>query len=209
MQQQVTIFGAGGRVGRRTVTLALERGYNVTAFVHHAASFAVNERLRVVEGDIYNPVDVERALEGSTAVLSTLGSWGTPRKDILTVGMQHIIPTMQQFGSATIVSLTGADVRAPGDSLGLVHRLTYPLLRLFAGKIIADGERHLELLANSSLDWTVLRSPVMTTRSGGHYRIGVRRPLPWQTIPYDTVATAMVDALQDRTWRRQAVYVSK
>ena len=207
MTQQVTVFGANGRVGRRVVAELLRRGNTVVAFVHSKTDLSPSDQLQIIYGDIYNPADVERALAESTAVVSALGSWGTPRKDILTVGMTHIIPAMKHVGVSTIVSLTGADARAPGDILGVVHRFMHAFLMIVAPKIMMDGEQHIALLADSGLDWTVIRSPIMVNKTTSKYQLGRRRPLPWRTIAYGLVAQAMVNSLQDRTWSQAAPYI--
>ena len=210
MAGQVTVFGASGRVGRRVVAELISREYTVVAFVHGKNNFVETARLRVVQGDVYNSDDVARALEGSMAVISALGSWGTPLKNILTIGMTNILPAMKAQGIATIISLTGADARASGDELGLVHRLSRPFLMAVMGPILTDGEHHIQLLEASDRDCTVIRSPIMTTRTPKHdrYLLDVRRPFPWRTIPYRLVALAMVNALQDRTWHQSAPYIS-
>lgn len=210
MSEQVTVFGANGRVGRLVVAELVNRGHTVVAFVHNASNFVETPQLRVVQGDIYSPKDVNKALEGSTAVISALGSWGTPMKNILTVGMKHIIPAMQAQGIMTIISLTGADARAKGDELGLIHRLTRPLLNIAMGKVMADAELHIKLLEESDRDWTVIRSPIMLKRSPNHerYKLDVRRAFPWETVPYRLVALAMVNSLQDRSWSKEAPFIS-
>lgn len=209
-KKQITVFGASGRVGRLVVAELISRGYTVVAFVRNGDTFIETHELKIVQGDIYNAEDVKRALAGSTAVISTLGSWGSPMKNILTVGMKHIIPAMRALGVTTIISLTGADARASGDELGLVHRLTRPILNVVMGKIMADAERHLKLLEQSNLDWTVIRSPVMSKRNPHHdrYKLDVRRPFPWQTVPYRLVALSLVNSLQDRTWSQESPYIS-
>ena len=210
MNEQVTVFGANGRVGRLVVAELVNRGYTVVAFVHNRSHFIETPRLRVISGDIYNAQDVEKALDGSSAVISAPGSWGTPMKNILTVGMKHIIPAMKARDLSTIISLAGADARASGDMLEVVHRVSYPFLTAFIGKILADGERHITLLEKSDLDWTVIRSPIMLKRTPNHdrYTLDVRRPFPWQTVPYRLVALAMVNSLQDRTWSKEAPFIS-
>lgn len=210
MSEQITVFGANGHVGRLVVAELVNRGYEVVAFVHNQSNFVETSRLRVFEGDIYNSQDVKLALEGSTAVISALGSWGAPMKNILTVGMKYIIPAMKSHGIMTIISLTGADARAKGDELGLIHRLTRPILAVVMGKIMADAEQHIQLLEKSDRDWTVIRSPIMNGRNPRHdrYKLDVRRPFPWQTVPYRLVALSMVNSLQDRTWNKEAPFIS-
>ncbi|MBL8159043.1 NAD(P)H-binding protein [Candidatus Saccharibacteria bacterium] len=207
---RVVIFGANGRVGRLVVRRALEQGLGVVAFVHSASSLAQNSKLTVVQGDIYRPDEVAAAIRQADAVISALGSWGTPRKDVLGAGMQAIIPAMQEHGLSRIVSLTGADARAPGDTLGIVHRLSHPLLGLVAGKVLADGEQHIRLLQASGLAWTVVRSPVMNEQGdAGRFVLSRRRPMPWQTIHRQSVATSMVELVQSQAELRAAPFIAR
>lgn len=83
---QVTIFGANGKIGTLVVTELLARKNSVKAFVHNHATLPENVNLTVVKGDIHSATDVSQALQGSQAVISALGSWGTPQKDILGIG---------------------------------------------------------------------------------------------------------------------------
>lgn len=209
MNEQITVFGANGRVGHRVVGEALRRGYRVVAFVHDKTDLIESRQLKIVRGDIYDAEQVERALVGSTAVISALGSWGTPKKDILTAGMGNVIPAMGRHRIPTVISLTGADARAAGDQLSFIHRLTHFFLMFAIRKIMIDGERHIALLETSGLDWTVVRSPVMAVneKRAERYELSMRRPMPWRTVAYESVALAMVNAVQDRTWKCQAPYI--
>jgi putative NADH-flavin reductase len=209
MNEQMTVFGASGRVGRRVVAEALSRGYTVVAFVHGKTDLKESDQLKVVRGDIYNAEDVDRALAGSTAVVSALGSWGTPKKDILTAGMTNIIPAMRRRRIVTIVSLTGADARAQDDHLSFIHRVMHFFLLFAVRGILVDGEQHIDLLERSGLEWTVIRSPVMIAndKATERYSLSMTRPMPWRTVAYQSVALAMVNAVQDRTWERRAPYI--
>lgn len=207
---RVVIFGANGKVGKLVVAEALGRGHTVTAFVHKHSDFESNPNLHIARGDIHNSQDVAAAIQGADAVVSALGSWGTQSKDIVSSGMANIIPAMEKFGVKQIISLTGSDARAAGDELGLVHRVSYPFLKLVAGKILRDGEKHIELLAASQLNWTVLRSPAMNTRGEAEqYTLNMQRPLPWQTVHRNAVAQAMLDQLELKEWTARAPYISR
>lgn len=208
---RITIFGASGKVGRLVVQGALEHGHDVTAFVHHDPKFAENPKLKVVQGDIHEPKDVARAVKGADAVISALGSWGTKRKDIVSSGMANIIPAMQDSGVRRVISLTGADARAEGDGLGVMHRLTHAAIRLTPlppRKVLADGERHIRLLERSGLDWTVIRSPVMNGRGRQKdFKLTSGRPMPWATINRHSVALCMFDLAVSGSHPRQAPFI--
>ena len=70
----VLIFGATGGTGRALVEQALVQGHAVTAFARNPAKVRTKHpNLRVVEGNVLDPVSVEAAIRGHDAVLSALG----------------------------------------------------------------------------------------------------------------------------------------
>jgi putative NADH-flavin reductase len=192
---QVTVLGASGKVGRLVVAEALGRGHQVTAVVHRHNPFWNMPGVRVITGDVHDAAIVTASLQGSQAVLSALGSWNSASKDIVTAGISHTIPAMHRLGISRIITLTGEGADAPGDRRPLSRRLTHAAARLVAGKILRDGETQIALLAASQLDWTVLRSPIMTNGHDRLYRLSLRPAPPWQTIPRRAVAKAMLDQL--------------
>lgn len=210
MTEQVTVFGANGKVGRQVVDEALRRGYHVVAFVHRSSQLESSPQLKIVQGNIYSLEDVDAALEGSDSVISALGSWGAPNKDILTVGMKHIISSMQRRGIRRIVSLTGSEARASGDHLGIIHRLMHLALGVAAGKVLVDGERHIAQLEKSQLDWTVIRSPIMSSAepNNDQYQLNQKRPYPWVRVSRRLIILAMVDGIHDHTWRHKAPFIA-
>lgn len=204
----ITIFGASGKVGRLVVAELLSRGHTVTVFVRKSGSFNSSTSLRVIEGDIYQPQTVARAVVGADAVICTLGSWGSAKKDILMVGMQHIIPAMNHSRVQRIVTLTGADARADGDRVGILNRVMHVLLRIVAAKILSDGENHINQLQQSNLNWTVVRSPIMNNRGiPENFQLTHTRPLPWAFVNRTAVARSLVDCALTRAYAQEAVYI--
>lgn len=204
---KIIVFGANGRVGQLVVARLLADNHSVKAIVHRNNPFATHANLEVISADIYKPDQYITAIKGCDAVVSTLGSWGTPQKDILATGMQHIIPAMQQYGVSRIVSLTGADARATSDTMSWAHYVGRGLLLIFAKKILLDGEKHLELLEESELEWTVVRSPIMRQKGKSNFNLTAKRPYPWQTIRRQNVANAIVMLAIPTSYSQQAPFV--
>lgn len=201
---QITVFGASGKVGRLVTSLATQQGYTVVAFVHAHNPFIENDQLSIVEGDIHNLADVVRALNGSEAVISTLGSWGTKNKDILSSAMQTIIPGLQTSNTKRIVTLTGADALLGSEKPHLLQRMSRTGIKLVAPKILLDGEEHLRSLAASGLDWTTIRSPIMNNFGSSKYHLKLQWPLPIRTINRQAVAQALVDQVGRTDFMKQA-----
>lgn len=204
---KVIVFGANGRVGQLVVKQLLAAGHSVKAVVHSNNPFGTHTNLEIISADIYKPDQYISAIKGCDAVISTLGSWGTPHKNILTTGMQHIIPAMQQYEIKRIVSLTGADARATNDTVSWAHHLGRGALRLFAKKILLDGEKHIQLLEASGLDWTVVRSPIMSEKGKPNFHLTSKRPYPWQTIRRENVASAIVSLVDSSSYPQEAPFV--
>lgn len=204
---KVTVFGASGRVGRLVVKRLLADGHTVRAFVHSSSPFDDMERLTVVRGDVHSPSDVKKALDGADAIISCLGSWHTLTKDILSSAMETIISVAEKTHITRIISLTGSAASAPGDTLRLVDRINHALLGKVASQVLADGERHINLLAQSTLNWVVIRSPIMTSFGGVAYHMSMQPPSPFATVPRIAVAQGMVDLLTDTQYDGTAPHI--
>lgn len=209
LTMQVTVYGASGRVGRIVVRLLLERGHEVVALVHSHNPFGEQTGLTVQAGDIYESTDVERALRGSQAVISTLGSWGTKRKDVVGSAAALIIPGMRAAGTKRIVTVTGIAALWAGDNPRLRDRAARLMLLLVAPKIVRDGERHLELLAASDLDWTTVRSPAMVKGQSSNYALRNKLSMGLYAIPREAVARAIVDQLDSQDFIGSAPVIYK
>jgi putative NADH-flavin reductase len=201
---RITIFGAAGRVGQGVVSLALARGYTVTAFVHTRNPFTENKRLRVVPGDVNDMASVAEALDGSQVVISVVSSWHTKDKNILERAMTTIIPAMEAAGITRLITLTGSGALSSGDRPGFSDKIAHALAAMVASKILADGEKHLKLLAQSNLDWTCIRSPIMTGQRRSTYRLAPGLAPPLSLIPRAAVVQALVDQVESSVEFQQA-----
>jgi putative NADH-flavin reductase len=179
---KILLFGSTGKVGSLVLRLALKRGFEVVCF----------------EGDVRVKSDVENFFSqhhNADVVISTLGSWGTKTKDILSCGMTNIIPAMKQHTIRRIISLTGAETRLADDQPTWSSRVLEIVLKIIAPKVYHDGQQHLEMLRDSQLIWTVIRSPKMNNGSSSHYHLSTHCPHAWQQVTRKAVATAIVESI--------------
>ena len=207
----ITVFGANGRVGSLVVAEAARRGHTIRAFVYSTSeNIAPHKDVQVIKGDATNIQDILPALQNTDVVVNCLGSWGTKTKDVQTQAMKAIIPAMKQQGIQRIVSLTGAEAHASSDKITLANRISHTLFSLFAGKILADGENHLQQLEQSGLGWTVVRSPAMTNKGkGSGYKFTGKRPSLIATIRRDSVAQALLDLVESNEYIKQSPFLTK
>jgi putative NADH-flavin reductase len=208
---KIAIFGATGKVGRHLVDQALERGDRVTAFVRDPSKLTTqrHERLKVVQGNVQNPKDVEQAVAGTDTVLSALGQTKTSSKDVLTEGIKNIVAAMNKHGVRRLVSLTGAGVRDPKDEPKLVDRVIGSLLKLLQRDLLEDAVGAARVIQESDLDWVIVRAPVLNeAEKKGEYRVGYVGKESGTRLSRADLAGFMLEQTTDDTYLHQAPMVS-
>lgn len=206
---QITVYGASGKVGRLLVADLVAANHQVVAFVHHHNPFTEQSAVRVVRGSVDDSAAVSTAAAGSNVLISTLGSWGTPSKTVVSSGTSAIIAAAAEHHIDRVITLTGASALYAADKPTLMDRLTHSLLRLTAPQILQDGEAHLALLQASSLNWTVVRSPIMLSFGKASYRFTNQLPSLIATIPRRAVVAAIIDQLTNIDYYQRAPVVRR
>jgi putative NADH-flavin reductase len=201
---KVVVFGASGRTGTRVVELLLKQEHDVFAIVHKNNVFQGTPQLYVVQLDVHDGVKVAEVISGSQAVISCLSSWQSQEKDVLTSAMEAIVPAMRKSGVRRIVSLTGNAAFTPDDEPTFIQKANHTAMMQIAPRVLSDGEKHMAVLRNSELEWTVLRSPVMNNLGKETYRLSNKLSGATATINRQAVAQAMVDQLSDTKWLGKA-----
>ena len=208
---KICIFGADGRSGVEVVKCAHKKDYEIVVFVH---SDTVNnffpKNTTVVKGDVLNYEDVFSALNGTDAVVSVLGHVKGSDARMQTKGIKNITKAMEARGIKRILSLTGTGAREAGDTPSWLDIILNFSVKLIDPERIADGVEHVNVLKNSSLDWTVLRVLKLgssqnevngyTLTNGGPAEILSSRK---------KVAQALVDLVENKNYFKKLPVISK
>ncbi|MFO0748597.1 MAG: NAD(P)H-binding protein [Myxococcota bacterium] len=207
---KLALLGLTGRTGGEVARLALSRGHEVRALARNPA--AVPHRpspsLVIVPGDARDPAAVDALVAGCDAVVIALG----PARRSFVVAQAstaNVIRAMRAHGLKTLVVLSGAAMRMPGDRPSLRHRLLIALGRVLAAPIVRDKEAEVALLrATDDLDWVLVRPPRLTRARGrGDYRASATE-LAATHIARADLARFMLDQAETPTFARQAPFVS-
>jgi putative NADH-flavin reductase len=206
---RLLVFGASGKTGREVVRQALARGFDVTGFVRDTARLPLaHANLRLVKGDITDPKAVARVVSGHTGVISTLGV-GTPlRHDPRVIeGVRTIARACEHASIERLVYLSTIGVRQSRDDAG---RVLSWLATTLVRHETADHEIKEAVIAESFVDWTIVRAPMLTNgRLTAAYRVGdairARSPLPMMSRA--DVADFLLRQLTDAAFIRKAVRI--
>lgn len=203
---RLLVFGASGQTGRELLRQALERKHAVTAFVRDPTRLGAGAgQVRIVAGNVRDAAAVASVMPDHDAVVSALGV-GIPFKhdpDVIE-GVRHIVQAAERWGVRRLVYVSFIGVRESRGAVGFVLRYIAPIpLR----HEIADHEAKEALVRASSLDWTLVRPPKLTTgpltaryRSGE--TIATWKPLP--TLSRADLAHFLLEELANPTYVRRA-----
>lgn len=219
---RLIIFGATGGTGRCLVTQALAQGHAVTAFVRNPATLDLQHRaLRLIQGDVFDPQAVTRAVAGHDAVLNALGgkpglssalTGRTPRRPVCSVGTQHILDAMEQHGVRRIVCETMHGIGESKQQTTFWRRLVFDqaLVTLFLRDEVDDKQRQEQIIRRSSRDWIIVRPTQLTDGPRtGRYRVGTELQLGLMAkIARADVAAFMLEQLTQDTYLRQTPGIS-
>ncbi len=210
---RVAVFGASGRTGGLLVERCLAAGYEVTALVRTPATFAWRDRVRVMEGSVFDAEAVRRTIAGAEVVLSALGARSLKKEDVLERAVPLIVEAMRAEGVRRIVVLGGSSAIA--GSLDKQPAMVRWFLRrvLYEGVLkwpSASQRAQWETLKGSGLDWTMVLPPMLTEGKGrGKFRVdGEALPPRGSRIARADVADFMVAQIGSGEWVGEGVYVA-
>lgn len=171
---RIAVFGATGATGRHVVDQALEAGHEVTVLVRNPAALSVQHpRLEVVVGDVGQARCVGDVVCGQDAVISALGTNRRGPVSVCSDGVRAILKAMEDHDVRRLIVVSAHGAAESHD------RSLY-VLAVWATQRhkMRDKERMEELVRASSVNWTIVRPPALTTgpRTGA-YRTGANLPI--------------------------------
>jgi putative NADH-flavin reductase len=159
---KLAVFGANGPTGRLLTQLALDEHHDVVAFTRHPAAFPIeHRRLEIVAGDVHDAAAVASAIDGTDAVVSTLGvPFAKTPITVYSDGVTNIIAGMHAADIKRVVCVSSSAVGPHTEPLGgfVFEKIMQPYVINKLGKTLYDDMRRMEAtVAGSDLNWTIVR----------------------------------------------------
>ena len=203
---KVLVLGATGGTGREIVRQAIARGHEVVALVRQRQGAVGLDGAVLVQGDARDASAVDRALEGCSGVISSIGTPVSPFAEVtlLSTATRSLVAAMTMRKVRRLVCITGLGA---GDSRGhggfVFNKLVMPLL---LRKVYEDKDRQEEIVRNSGLDWVLVRPMVLddTLVSGAVVATTDLSNIQGGSIARIDVARFVVDQLTNDQWLGQA-----
>ena len=207
---KVVIFGANGKTGILLVEQALAKGYHVVAYIRRPESIVIdNPKLKIIIGNLNEPLKMKDAITGADACISTLGG-GSLTKHSLEImnGIKNIILIMEIAKVHRFIYLSSLGA---GESRFLIPKpLRFILTRFLLKVPLADHNFNESNITKSKLDWTLVRPGSLTDgQFTGNLRHGADRTKMKGNsgISRANVASFMLQQLTDTTYIKKAVWL--
>jgi prolipoprotein diacylglyceryl transferase len=210
---RIVVFGAGGRVGTRTVAEALARGHDVTAVVRDPAAHDLDrDGLSVVAGDATDPSSVAEVAAGHDLAISTVGTGFGKTPETLPAAARGLLEGLSRAGVARLIVLGGAGSLEVAPGVRVLD--TEGFREEWKPDALAQAESlDIYRSATTDVDWTYV-SPAALLEPGertGEYRTGDDRLLVddegKSAISMEDFAVALLDEAEsaDHVRRRFTV----
>jgi uncharacterized protein len=154
----IIIFGATGMVGKELVNQALLDGHHVKAYGRNVFSEEMlnNDQLTLIQGALFDGVQVLHAIQGCDVVLSALGGGTDGTDKTRSLGIKNIIEQMTKAGINRIIAVGGLGVLNFDEEKLLIDQENYPAEYVAVGK---EHQKAFEYLEASKLNWTFVCPP--------------------------------------------------
>lgn len=204
--ERVLLAGASGKTGRRVLGRFAAADVTVQALTRSAEKRAPLERAGaddVVVGDLRDPADARRAVDGVDAVLTCVGS--TPRQVYLAddhvdgTGNVNLVDAATVEGVEAFVMLSSLGV--DGDRESWMARF----FRTLIGPVIAAKTRAERAIRASGLRYTIFRPGLLLSYGPGACRVAEAGTGLWGAVTRGEVARLLAaapftPAAADRTY---------
>ena len=161
----VALLGATGMVGGFVLQEALAQGYSLRVLARTPQKLdALKNKVVIVKGDARDKAAIRTLLTGSDIVISALGpvkADGSAADGISTAASGHVVQVMNELNIGPYIVVSGAAVRMPGDQRNLKGWLIETLARIAYGSVVRDKQSEYDVLAGSTINWTLVRCPVI------------------------------------------------
>jgi len=206
----IALFGGSGKTGQPFLEKALQAGYRVKALARSPEKISQqSDHLEVIKGDVLQPRDVQRIVQGTDVVVSLFGHVKGSPKWLQSDGTYHIISAMKAKGIQKVISLSGGGLPYEKDQPKFGDKMIRGIMKIVVPKVLNDAERHAEILKDSDLDWIIVRGPRLTTEpEKGDYRVGWVGVNASTSIGREDLADFLLKQVEDDEYIHQMPFVS-
>lgn len=214
-EMKLAILGSTGFVGTVLIKKALTQGHQIKALVRSPEKLgSLKNRVEVVQGDMFDPAVLASLVSGVDAVISVAGP-RTARGEGKFDAEYHasyvklLVNAMKNARVDRLITISGVVAKVPGRRLGFRQSLARFVLGKFVmPDVIRSKDIELKTIAGSGLNWTVLRSPLMTAGKATGHVAASERDMALSKMDVEDITDFILSLLLTHEWDCRAPIVS-
>ncbi|OCA78735.1 epimerase [Chryseobacterium contaminans] len=158
----IAVIGGTGKSGKYLVQKLLNKGYSLKLLLRNPENFILNNPLiEIITGDVRDGEAVHSLINSCDVVISTLGQ-PKGEKSIFSDAAKNIIQAMNDYGIKRYIVTTGLSVNTEVDCKNNHVKMATEWMYQNYPETTSDKQKEYELLSESSLDWTLVRLPLIS-----------------------------------------------
>ncbi len=209
------ILGATGFVGTVLIQKALAQRHQIKALVRSPEKLgSLKNRVEVVQGDMFDTAVLASLVSGVEAVISVAGPRSARREGKFDAEhhasyVKLLVDAMKNAKVDRLIAVAGVVAKLPVQSLGFKQSLLrFVLGNIVMPDVIKSKDIELKTIADSGLNWTVLRPPLMTTGKATGHVAASEKDMALSKIDVDDITDFILSLLLTHEWDCKAPIVS-
>lgn len=207
-QHKIAVIGGTGKSGTYLVAELMRRNIPVKLLLRTKSVFeTANPLIEIVYGDARDYDAISNLLKDCTAVISTLGQ-PKGESSIFSDATGNVLRVMKEQKVSRYLVTTGLNVDAPGDEKRESVRLATAWMYQNYPETTKDKQVEYELLAESDVDWTLVRLPmIIQTEERFPMKVDLT-DCPGEKISAADLAGFLVDQLSGEEYIRKSPFIA-
>lgn len=205
---KVAVIGGCGKSGKYLVRELINRNIHFKLLLRNQQNFQINTPLaKIIQGDARNYAAIEALTAGCRAIISTLGQ---PKDEppVFSQATSNIIQCLNESKYNRYVVTTGLQVDTPFDNKSVHNQLATEWMKEHYPATTADKQSEYDALTQSSLQWTLVRLPLIDLTAASSEIIISTADCPGNKISAASLAAFLTDQLFDDNYIKQAPFIA-
>ncbi|GAB3164940.1 NAD(P)-dependent oxidoreductase [Telluribacter humicola] len=210
MKQHTTIaiLGGGGKTGTYLVHELLNRDYQLKLLLRQPDHFTISSpSIHICKGDAIQYESIRELVQGCDAIISTVGQ--RPNEPLVaSQATNHILRVMEEFQIRRYIAVAGLNLDTPTDQKSTRTQMATDWMKTTYPIIHEDRQKAYEVLAESPVDWTLVRVPfIVFTEERGTTEVDLV-DCPGEKVQAPDLASFLADQLTDTRYYQQSPFVA-
>lgn len=205
---KVALLGATGKAGKYLLNELLNKGYQVRSLIRNPEKYTLTHpAMEIIKGDITDKEAALTLLKGCDVVISVIGQ---PKDEPLnsSIAATHITSAMKAHHIKRYIFVTGLNMDLPGDQKSVATQQATQWMKQTFPIVVADKEKALKIVADSNVDWTLVRLPWIEETEERRTLTVNLVDNPGEKISTTDLADFLISQITDNSFLRKGPFVA-